>query len=286
MASHCGNVFMTKTVRRMIVDHADRLHERVADRCSYKFKTPFFQIATQAIRNRRRNRYVVHSPPTVLQGSAVYELPQVAIKGSKFRTHIQNPLGVGNRRLNLESVSDDAYVFEQGVHLAFIVTGNYGGVEPIERAPIIGPFFQDRKPAQPRLGAFKDQKFEKRNIVMNGHSPFVIVIVDVERIGSHPSTAGHGSTRTSALVQAFRLRILLAYDRTALLQSDCAQVPRKINGPSFQAVIHECGMKNLSIYAAAVQLFECRAASETGPASTNRNLRAALSCVNEVPAGP
>jgi hypothetical protein len=62
-------------------------------------------------------------------------------------------------------------------------------VEIVEGFPVMVSFFEYCQPAQPCLCTLKNQHFEKASIVMNGNTPFIIVICNVKGIVPAPFTS-------------------------------------------------------------------------------------------------
>src|SRR5438128_11626428 len=60
----------------------------------------------------------------------------------------------------------------------------------VERFAIVLPFLENRRPAQPGLRALQDQKFKQFSIIVNRHTPFLIMIGDVW-FSSRPGTTRH-----------------------------------------------------------------------------------------------
>ena len=73
------------------------------------------------------------------------------------------------------------------------VSGNPGGIETVERAPVVLALVQDRQPAEAGLGALQDEELEERAVVVLGHSPLGVVVGEVRGRG-RPGAAG-GSRR-------------------------------------------------------------------------------------------
>src|SRR6266571_156949 len=80
--SFTRNFLIAKTIRFMIVDQADRLHERVADRRTHELEPALQEITTQRVRIGRKglNWSATFSPDRLF----VYESPDIIIKTSEF----------------------------------------------------------------------------------------------------------------------------------------------------------------------------------------------------------
>ena len=76
--------FMEPAIDKMIIDHADSLHEGVHDRTADKSKPPLLEILRQSIALWTRGRDVRRALPAIDNGGAFHELPDIAIKRSKL----------------------------------------------------------------------------------------------------------------------------------------------------------------------------------------------------------
>src|SRR5207247_2892190 len=87
---------------------------------------------------------------------------------------------VADRALDLEAVADDAGILQQTFDARRIELG--------ECPVVIVALLEDRGPAESRLSALERQELEENAVVMHGHAPLAIVILDVER-GAGPGAA-------------------------------------------------------------------------------------------------
>src|SRR5262245_52634364 len=118
-------------------------------------------------------------------------LPEVLRQRSEFLAQFDGALGVVDRRLDLAAMANDAFVAQQPADIASRVTRDAVDVEAGKRAAEVLPFPQDRDPAQARLKAFETDLLEQTRVVFHALTPFMIVILDVERIGPAPPAALH-----------------------------------------------------------------------------------------------
>ena len=73
--------------------------------------------------------------------------------------------------------------------------GDARDVESGEGLTVRGPLAQHRDPAQSGLRSLEDQQFEQLAIIVDGNAPLLVVIGDVQRVGTAPGAAvGHGRT--------------------------------------------------------------------------------------------
>jgi len=179
-----------ETVAGMVIDHADRLHEGVADGCSHEAEAAFFQIAAEGVRQRGAGRNFFETLPVVLDRYPIHKPPQVGVKGTELGLHRQEGAGVADGGGDLEPVTDDADVGQQ-LGLAGLVKGrHHGRIEPGKGDPVRLALAQDRDPGKPGLGALQDQEFKQQAVIMDRDSPFQIMVGLIERIAARPGAAG------------------------------------------------------------------------------------------------
>src|SRR5690349_4974522 len=118
-----------------------------------------------------------------LDRATVDEAPLVRVEAAELGLHVEERLRVLDRRCNLRSVAHDPRICEQSRDLPFLVASDLPRVEPVEGAPVRVSLAQDRAPAQPRLGTFKNEELEQHAIVVYGNAPFFVVVGDVQGVG-------------------------------------------------------------------------------------------------------
>jgi len=104
---------MAITACQVVVDHACRLHESVADCRAYKLEAAFLEGCAYGIRFVRRGGNVFEAFPMVADWSSVNKLPDVGIERAEFGLNFQESAGVGHGGLHFKPVADDARVIEQ-----------------------------------------------------------------------------------------------------------------------------------------------------------------------------
>src|ERR1043166_3594406 len=75
---------ITKTCRRMVIDHAHRLHERITNRRTHKTETAFFQILAHRIGLGSFCRNVFRCNPLVAFWFSADKLPNIFIEAPEF----------------------------------------------------------------------------------------------------------------------------------------------------------------------------------------------------------
>ena len=115
---------VSKAIGRMIVDHANGLHERVADRRAGEFEPPAFQVPAHGLGDRRVTGHVLGSFPAIVDRLAFDELPNILIEAPDFLLNEKKGLRIRNSRLNFESIPDDSGVAHQCLHFLCVVSGD------------------------------------------------------------------------------------------------------------------------------------------------------------------
>ena len=180
---------MAKAVGRVIVDHADRLHEGVANGRSHEREAESFQVPAHRVRFRAARRHLRQRGPGVLPGLTIHVTPQEGVESAVLFLNGQVALGVADGRLNLEAVAHDAGIGEQASDLRGIIAGDPFRVEMVEHRAVALPLAQDGEPVEAGLRAFENQHFEQPAVIVERRSPFLVVIAYIQRIGSAPGAA-------------------------------------------------------------------------------------------------
>ena len=141
----------------MIVHHPARLHEGVADRRPDKFESAREERLAQRVAFGGSHRHVTSTARSIHDRLAPDKGPEERIEAAEFLLHREEGAGIPDRRGDLQSVADNARVGQQGRHLAGVIAGDPGDVEVVERAPVVVPLRENRRPAQARLGALERQ---------------------------------------------------------------------------------------------------------------------------------
>src|SRR5712692_11020672 len=166
----------SKTNGQMIVDHSDRLHGGVHNGRADETEAANFQVLADRVRYRRTGRHLLHASPEILQRTPVHEAPQIGVERAEFPPDFEKGAGVSHRRFDLEAVAHDAGIGHQSLHVARPETRDLCRVEPDEGPAVVVALVEDRRPGEARLRAFEDQDLEEAPIVVDRHSPFLVVI--------------------------------------------------------------------------------------------------------------
>ena len=113
---------IAETIYHVIVDHAYRLHEGIADSGTDKIKSALLQIFAHRIRGSSSRGQLLRRPQSVHLRLAVHELPDIAIEGTKLFLYTKKCFGIRNRGCNLQAITDDAWITQQAIDLAAVVS--------------------------------------------------------------------------------------------------------------------------------------------------------------------
>ena len=97
---------------------------------------------------------------------------------------------VGDRRLDLRAVADDAGVGEQAGDVIVAEAGDGLGLEVRERGPERLALAQDRDPGEPGLERLERHALEQPAVVDDGAAPLLVVVALV--VGLAVAEAAHG----------------------------------------------------------------------------------------------
>ena len=89
------DLYMTKTIHRVIVHHTHGLHQGVADDRADEFESAFAEIAAQGLGNRCGRGDVFEGAPFVLAGPPIDKLPQITVEGTAGLLDFAKGSGIG-----------------------------------------------------------------------------------------------------------------------------------------------------------------------------------------------
>ena len=97
----CTELTVAEAGGGVVVDHADRLHEGIADGAADEAKAAFFQVFAYGVGDLGGGWEADMSFPRVLDGLAVYEGPDVFVEGAEFFLDLQKGFCVADGGLDL-----------------------------------------------------------------------------------------------------------------------------------------------------------------------------------------
>lgn len=121
---------MAEAICGVVIDHADGLHEGVADGGADEAEAAFFQVFAHGVGYWRECRKAREFFPIILQWLAVYEVPDVHVEGAEFFLDLQEGLGVADGGFDFQAVADDAGIFEQHI----VYCGDRSGLLFLDRS--------------------------------------------------------------------------------------------------------------------------------------------------------
>src|ERR1051326_229117 len=183
---------VTEAVADVVVDHPRCLHEGIADGGSHEAKAESTQIAAHGVRLGRCGRNVSMTPPVRLQRLAPDKAPNVSVERSLTIRHPQKCARIRKRALDLEPITYDAGIHEQLLDTGRREPGDTIDFEVGKRLTISITLLQNRRPAESGLRSLQRQQLEECRVVVLGHAPFPVVVLDVQ-LCSRPRAALHRS---------------------------------------------------------------------------------------------
>ena len=173
----------------MIIHHADRLHERIADGRADKFETALEQVFTHGIGFFGRHRNVLHWFNFVIHLLPADKLPNIGIKRAEFFLNLQKLFSILDCRGNFEAIADNASISKKPFNIFRSIMSNNFCVKSTECFAVIFTFIKDCLPRESCLGTFQNKKFEKCIVIMRRHAPFFVMVFYHELITPTPLTA-------------------------------------------------------------------------------------------------
>src|SRR5262249_13197239 len=147
----------------------------VTDRGADEAETALLQILAHGVGFWSAGMYRLGSSPVIYFRPAFGEMPDVFIEAAEFLLDCQVSVRVGNGGGDFESVANDPGIFQQRADFLCVIPRDLFRVEAIKGAAIVFPLIENRFPAQAGLRAFENQEFEESAVVVNGHTPFLVV---------------------------------------------------------------------------------------------------------------
>src|SRR5690348_3202728 len=180
---------VAETGDEMVVDHARRLHEGINNGGADKFETAARQFLGYLDRDRRGGRHARRGLELVHLRPAVDEIPKKLRKARAFVHDLQIGFSAFDRALDLRPVTDDADIVHQRMDFLGVVARDLFRPEIVEGTAEIVALAQDGDPGQAGLEAIEDQLLIKRAVVVFRHTPFGVVVCDVDRVLPRPGAA-------------------------------------------------------------------------------------------------
>ena len=224
-----------ETVDRVVVDQADRLHERVADGQAYEEETAVLQVGFSALESsvsagssRVRHQFTIGSPSTNPQVGG--EAPGSSAPPGATR--------VDDRRLDLQSVPNDSGSASKRSTSA-AVNGDHGQVESPECTPVALALPQDRRPGKARLRSFEREHLEEMGVIVRRDTPLLVVVGEHELVSSGcplaPLRVGHRRIGSHAMRVSSSLSRCLSSPQAAVAMGQPIRRRRRVPNVSVDA---------------------------------------------------
>src|SRR5579862_1195242 len=172
----------------MIVHHAYRLHEGIANGGSYKIESALLEILAHGIGLRGARLNLLRRPDRIHSRLASDELPDITVEAAKLFLHLEERSRIRDGGSDFEFVAHDSSIGKQLLDLLAIIGGDALDVEAVECPAVIFALVEDRAPTQSGLRTFQDEKFEELAIVVNGNAPLFVMIAN-HLLAIRPGTA-------------------------------------------------------------------------------------------------
>src|SRR2546426_2087104 len=189
---------VTKAGDEVVVHHAHRLHERIADGRPDEAEAALRQRVAHRVGLPRARREVAEGATAIVFGRPAHEAPEKHAERPVPCLELEERARVRYRRMHLLAVAHDAGVLEQLRDLLAIVAGHALRVEPVERLEEAGALVQDDAPREPGLEAIEHELREQVPVAPQGHAPLLVVIGEHQRVvATGPAALDHGAATAS-----------------------------------------------------------------------------------------
>ena len=173
-------------IHHVVVDHADGLHEGIANRGAHEGETALFERLRHRIGLGREGGNLAHrSRPRSVENSAAGELPDVRIERAKFVHRSRETRGRFWSSPRFETIRDHPGIGHQPGVLIGTVLRDFFGIPTLKRAKEVLNL-RGRSPRQPGLESLERSTLEQFAVVVNRNSPYFVVISLVDFIADTP----------------------------------------------------------------------------------------------------
>jgi hypothetical protein len=170
------DLIIPETVRSVIIHHSNSLHERVTNGWTHKPEPALAQLLAHRVRLVRRRRNLAERAEPMLDGLPANKSPDVLVERAEFFACNQDLFSVSDRRLDLQSVTNNPSVTEKTLDISVQVTSNFRRLEIVECLAIVYSFVQNRLPGQSCLRTLQRKKLKQRIVFVDGDAPFHVMI--------------------------------------------------------------------------------------------------------------
>ena len=179
-----SSVLSERALKKMVVDHAYRLHERVCRHRTDELPADSLQFSGHDLTLLGPGWYLCDARWSGVGTRG--EGPQECCERSLSRELlVQNP-GVVDDRFDLGAVANKPLVEHEFFNSRTLELGEMLWIKSSKSFAQSCSASQDDDPTEPRLEGFQAEFFEQRMIVVARDSPFLVVVFLVERIPRAP----------------------------------------------------------------------------------------------------
>ena len=183
---------MAMTADQVIVHQARGLHPCIGDGRPAKPKPVLGQILGQANAQRCKGGHIRLARPRIVHRLPIDMAPD-EISESHALFDLQKRAGVADRCLDLAAMAHDAGIGQKPRHLCLAPTCDGFRLKTVKGAAKSIAFAQDRDPGKASLKPVEHQLFPQGAAIMLGHTPFGVVIQDIQRVIPAPDAAAKGN---------------------------------------------------------------------------------------------
>jgi hypothetical protein len=170
----------------VIVDHAGSLHPCVDDGGPDEFEAALLEFFRDGFGEWREG----WDGAGVLDRLASGEIPGELGEVGSGLLHAEIDARAKDGGFNFGASADDAGVLHEAFDVGFFEAGDFGRVELVEGGTEGFALAEDGDPGEPGLEALEHEELPEGAGVGFGDAPFLVVVGEVERVGSGPGASG------------------------------------------------------------------------------------------------
>src|SRR5260370_15904650 len=140
------------------------------------------EIFAEGVGFERGRRNLPHRLPPVEFGSSIDESPAIGVKTSELCLNGEKRPPVAYRRFNFHPVSNDHRIQCELPNSSLGISRHLFRIELAEGATITLPLFEHNRPTESRLRSLEHEKLKVFAVIVDGHTPFAVVILEHQRI--------------------------------------------------------------------------------------------------------
>ena len=124
---------------------------------------------------------------------AAHEAPEEGAEAALRLLKLEEGPGIADRGAHLLTIADDSRILQELRDLPAVVADHALRVEAVERLEEACTLVEDHAPRESRLEAVQHELGEQLAIVVERHSPFLVVVGEHQRVvAAGPTASDHG----------------------------------------------------------------------------------------------